>query len=283
MPDDGLLVDYIPQIATTAELQQQPARRQPPPPLLARRKMTWHSTRPYRRRSRHHHFRRRAGPQGLPPEPVLHVADEAREPRTFPRRPGSVPGRMAPQSPKQRQGVLDMDLNTMIAEGGNIYFLAQDRRHPRPELPADGRLDDGHVRGRVPGHDDRAADVARRATAPRTSTAGQPPVARREVRDDAARTLRRSSPPRCSPPTSRRSVPRWTYGKTEEPYWKKVFDGYAWTRKWAKENTPDVVILVYNDHATAFDSSIIPTFVLGTGARVPRRGRGLWPSPGART
>ena len=31
-------------------------------------------------------------------------------------------------------------------------------------------------------------------------------------------------------------------GKTEEPYWKKVFDGYTWTRKWAKENTPDVVI-----------------------------------------
>ena len=37
MPDDGLLVDFIPHIAPTAELQQQAARRQPDAPLLARR------------------------------------------------------------------------------------------------------------------------------------------------------------------------------------------------------------------------------------------------------
>ena len=30
---------------------------------------------------------------------------------------------------------------------------------------------------------------------------------------------------------------------------------------------PDVVILVYNDHASAFDLKIIPTFAIGTGAR----------------
>ncbi|HPE29970.1 MAG TPA: class III extradiol dioxygenase subunit beta [Parvularculaceae bacterium] len=54
-------------------------------------------------------------------------------------------------------------------------------------------------------------------------------------------------------------------GKTEEPYWKPVFAGYEWTRKWImeEENKPDVVILVYNDHATAFDMNLIPTFAIG--------------------
>lgn len=54
-------------------------------------------------------------------------------------------------------------------------------------------------------------------------------------------------------------------GKTEEDYWKPVFAGYEWTRGWIKkpENRPDVVILVYNDHASAFDMNLIPTFAIG--------------------
>ena len=57
-------------------------------------------------------------------------------------------------------------------------------------------------------------------------------------------------------------------GKTAEPYWKPVFAGYDWTRNWIlTENRPDVVVLVYNDHASAFDMRIIPTFAIGTGER----------------
>jgi protocatechuate 4,5-dioxygenase beta chain len=54
-------------------------------------------------------------------------------------------------------------------------------------------------------------------------------------------------------------------GKTAEDYWKPVFAGYEWTREWIKkpENKPDVVILVYNDHASAFDMNLIPTFAIG--------------------
>ncbi len=52
-------------------------------------------------------------------------------------------------------------------------------------------------------------------------------------------------------------------GKTEEPYWKPLFAGYDWTKAWAAENLPDVVILVYNDHMTAFTPEIVPTFALG--------------------
>ena len=32
-------------------------------------------------------------------------------------------------------------------------------------------------------------------------------------------------------------------GKTEEDYWKPVFEGYKWVKKWVKDEKPDVVIL----------------------------------------
>jgi len=54
-------------------------------------------------------------------------------------------------------------------------------------------------------------------------------------------------------------------GKTQEAYWEPVFKGYEYSKQWIKENTPDVVFLVYNDHANAFDMNIIPTFAIGCG------------------
>jgi len=54
-------------------------------------------------------------------------------------------------------------------------------------------------------------------------------------------------------------------GKTAEDYWVPAFAGYEWTRAWEKDAKPDVVILVYNDHASAFDMKIIPTFAIGCG------------------
>ena len=52
-------------------------------------------------------------------------------------------------------------------------------------------------------------------------------------------------------------------GKTGEDYWRPVFAGYEWTRKWIAEEKPDVVVLVYNDHASAFSLEVIPTFAIG--------------------
>jgi len=52
-------------------------------------------------------------------------------------------------------------------------------------------------------------------------------------------------------------------GKTGDEYWAPVFAGYAWVRAWIKDNTPDVVILCYNDHASAMMLDIVPTFALG--------------------
>ncbi len=49
--------------------------------------------------------------------------------------------------------------------------------------------------------------------------------------------------------------------KTDE--WKPIFSGYDFTREWIKNEKPDVVVLVYNDHANAFDMTMIPTFAIG--------------------
>ena len=68
-------------------------------------------------------------------------------------------------------------------------------------------------------------------------------------------------------------------GKTEEPYWQKVFGGYEFSRRWMKENTPDVVFLVFNDHATAFSLDMIPTFAIGTAADYPVADEGWGPRP----
>jgi protocatechuate 4,5-dioxygenase, beta chain len=68
-------------------------------------------------------------------------------------------------------------------------------------------------------------------------------------------------------------------GKTQEAYWQPLFKGYEFSKQWIKENTPDVVFLVYNDHATAFSLEMIPTFAIGTGASYPIADEGWGPRP----
>lgn len=52
-------------------------------------------------------------------------------------------------------------------------------------------------------------------------------------------------------------------GKSGEDYWKPLFKGFEPSKKWIAELNPDVIILVYNDHASAFSLEIIPTFAIG--------------------
>lgn len=52
-------------------------------------------------------------------------------------------------------------------------------------------------------------------------------------------------------------------GRTDEDYWKPMFAGYDFSKKWMAENTPDVAIIVYNDHASYFGMEIMPTFAMG--------------------
>ena len=52
-------------------------------------------------------------------------------------------------------------------------------------------------------------------------------------------------------------------GKAGEPYWAPLFKGYEFSKQWMRDNRPDVIFLVYNDHAVAFSMDIIPTFAIG--------------------
>ena len=68
-------------------------------------------------------------------------------------------------------------------------------------------------------------------------------------------------------------------GKTHEPYWQPLFQGYDYGKQWMKENKPDVIFLVYNDHATAFSLDIIPTFAIGTAEQFQPADEGWGPRP----
>ena len=68
-------------------------------------------------------------------------------------------------------------------------------------------------------------------------------------------------------------------GKTTEPYWQPLFKGYEFSKQWMKDNQPDVIFLVYNDHATAFSLDMIPTFAIGTAAQYTPADEGWGPRP----
>ncbi len=69
------------------------------------------------------------------------------------------------------------------------------------------------------------------------------------------------------------------HGQTEEPYWRPVFAGYTFSKQWIAEQKPDVVILVYNDHASAFSLEIIPTFAIGCADLFQPADEGWGPRP----
>ena len=68
-------------------------------------------------------------------------------------------------------------------------------------------------------------------------------------------------------------------GKTQEPYWQPLFRGYEYSKEWMKANKPDVIFLVYNDHATAFSLEMIPTFAIGCAAEFNPADEGWGPRP----
>jgi protocatechuate 4,5-dioxygenase beta chain len=68
-------------------------------------------------------------------------------------------------------------------------------------------------------------------------------------------------------------------GKTESDYWRPLFAGYEWTKRWIKEEQPDVIFLVYNDHASAFSMEMIPTFAIGTADAFAPADEGYGPRP----
>ncbi len=66
-------------------------------------------------------------------------------------------------------------------------------------------------------------------------------------------------------------------GRQGEPYWAPYFDKIEPVRAWMAEADPDVCIVVYNDHASAFSLQIIPTFAIGVAAQFPPADEGYGP------
>ncbi len=68
-------------------------------------------------------------------------------------------------------------------------------------------------------------------------------------------------------------------GKTGEAYWQPLFKGFEFSTRWIADEKPDVVILVYNDHASAFSLEMIPTFAIGCAAQFQPADEGWGPRP----
>jgi protocatechuate 4,5-dioxygenase beta chain len=68
-------------------------------------------------------------------------------------------------------------------------------------------------------------------------------------------------------------------GKTGTDYWAPLFKGYEFSKQWMKEHTPDVIFLVYNDHATAFSLDLTPTFAIGCAEEFQPADEGWGPRP----
>ncbi|HEX7381366.1 MAG TPA: class III extradiol dioxygenase subunit beta [Nevskiaceae bacterium] len=68
-------------------------------------------------------------------------------------------------------------------------------------------------------------------------------------------------------------------GKTGNDYWAPLFKGYEFSKQWEKEHVPDVIFLVYNDHATAFSLDLVPTFAIGCAEKFPVADEGWGPRP----
>ena len=71
----------------------------------------------------------------------------------------------------------------------------------------------------------------------------------------------------------------WDNKKTAEPYWQPVFKGFEASKEWIAKVKPDVCIVVYNDHMSAFSLEIVPTFAIGCAAEFPIADEGWGPRP----
>jgi gallate dioxygenase len=181
---------------------------------------------------------------------------------------------------EQKQAVLARDLNWCMRTGGNIYFLAK--------IGATDGKSFQQMAGSMTGMTEdeyRAMMVAGGRSVRR-----QPLPRRGRRRPTPAPAARCGGPEEGSLTMARITASVYTshvpaigaaldLGKTQEAYWQPVFKGYEFSKQWMKDNKPDVVFLVYNDHATAFSLEMIPTFAIGTAAQFQPADEGWGPRP----
>jgi len=203
-----------------------------------------------------------------------------------------------PMTSEQRAAVRARDLNWMMRTGGNIYFLAKlgatdglsfqqmagsmtgmTEQQYRDMMIAGGRSAEGN---RVVGEGGNAQGPAARTDAWKDWDESQS-QANLAAAVQGAEKAKAKGQACIAASVYSSHVPAIgaaiDLGKTDEPYWQPLFKGFEFTKQWMKENQPDVVFLVYNDHATSFDLGVIPTFAIGTAAEFEPADEGYGPRP----
>jgi protocatechuate 4,5-dioxygenase alpha subunit len=203
-----------------------------------------------------------------------------------------------PLTPEQTDAILKRDYNRMLELGGNIYFTAKlgatdgtlfrhlagrdDRLHP-------GRLrrDDARRRRSVEGNRSKSGKYGKPA-----KSAGEECQAEAcEV--ESARSKDKSLKESGSKPWRKSSqgissshVPAYRRRDRQQADRGAVLEaGVCRLREIQEvdgESEADVVIAIYNDHASPSRSRLIPTFALGCAAEFPPADEGLGSAPGAR-
>lgn len=174
-----------------------------------------------------------------------------------------------PMSEAQKQAVLDRDYNRLIALGGNIYFLSKifssdHIAYVSAVATMTGMTEEDYKQmmlngGRSPEGWLHDPEKAPQPETPKT----------RGAKITAGVTT--SHIPAIGAAID--------LGKTQEPYWQPLFAGYKYSKKWMAEHTPDVILLLYNDHASAFSLDMVPTFTIGVGEVFKPADEGWGPRP----
>jgi len=68
-------------------------------------------------------------------------------------------------------------------------------------------------------------------------------------------------------------------GRSADSYWVPLFSGFEYSKRWIATNPPDVIFLVFNDHASAFSLEMIPTFAIGCAESFSPADEGWGPRP----
>lgn len=72
----------------------------------------------------------------------------------------------------------------------------------------------------------------------------------------------------------------WDQGRQEDPAWAPLFRAYEPAKRWLSEEVrADVVIVIYNDHGTAFELDRYPSFAMGVAERYEVADEGHGPRP----
>ena len=214
-----------------------------------------------------------------------------------------------PMTDEQRAAVRARDLNWAMRTGGNIYFLAKlgatdgrsfqqmagsmtgmSEHQYRDMMIAGGRSAEGN---RVTGEGGNAQGPAAQSDAwKQWELTHQPALAVQIMGDHATQQATAGNAAGKPDAVAHARITASVYtshvpaigaaidlGKTGEPYWQPLFAGYEPSKQWMRDNQPDVVFLVYNDHATSFDLGMIPTFAIGTAAEFEPADEGYGPRP----